>query len=455
MNDRADARAKRQSEKVSAALARIAAKRPRVIDLSLERMLSALAALDDPHKNLPPLFHVAGTNGKGSTLAFLRAVLEASGARVHTYTSPHLVTFNERIVLAGAPITDDALADVLARCDAAVGEGVLTYFEFITCAAFLAFSETPADYLLLEVGLGGRLDATNVVEQPLASLVAPVGMDHRDYLGDTIEKIAAEKAGVFKRGVPAVIGPQSAAAMAILRAEAERAGAPVFAFGTEWDARAEQGRLIFQDETRLSDLAPPRLFGAHQYDNAGLAIAGLRAASLKLDDAVLSKGIANAVWPGRLQRLKEGPLIALAERLLGAAPEIWLDGGHNPHAAAAAARAMGDLEERSARRLVLITGMQNNKDADGFFTAFAGAASMAFTVEAGIDSAAPREEIAAAAERAGVPAAPAASMEDAVTRACRGADGKGAGAKGTDADAPRILICGSLYLAGDVLADHR
>jgi len=425
-------------------LERLAGRRPRVIDLSLGRIEAVLSRLADPHHALPPVFHVAGSNGKGSIIAFLRSILEAAGKSVHVYTSPHLVRFNERIVLAGEEVSDDMLIDYLQRCDAAAGDQALTYFEAITCAAFLAFHETPADYLLLEVGLGGRLDATNVIERPLVSIVTPVALDHQHYLGDTIELVAAEKAGIFKPGAPAVIGPQSVEAMTVLRDRAEAAGAPLFAFGSQWDARAEQGRLIYQDTDGLSDFSAPRLFGAHQFFNAGLAVAAIRAAGIDINDEILSAGIAAAHWPARLQRIKGGPLLDLAAGLLGEPPEIWLDGGHNPHAARAIASAMSEMEERSPRRLVLITGMQNEKDAEGYFTAFADAASHVFTVKARVDGAAPAEAIAAAAERAGLPASPSRSVDDAMRLACRNGEGVG----------PRILICGSLYLAGEILRHH-
>jgi len=423
-------------------LAWLAGRRPRVIDLSLGRIEAALSRLGDPHRALPPVFHVAGSNGKGSTIAFLRAILEAAGKSVHVYTSPHLVRFNERVVLAGEEASDEALIDYLKRCDAAVGDEMLTYFETITCAAFLAFHETPADYLLLEVGLGGRLDATNVIERPLASIVTPVALDHQHYLGDRIELVAAEKAGIFKLGAPAVIGPQSAEAMTVLRDRAGAAGAPLFAFGSQWDARAEQGRLIYQDTDGLSDLAAPRMFGGHQFFNAGLAVAAIRAAAIEAGDKTLSAGIAAARWPARLQRLKGGPLLDLAAGLLGEPPEIWLDGGHNPHAARAIASAMTEMEERSPRRLVLITGMQDEKDAEGYFAAFADVASHVFTVKANIDGAAPADAIAAAAERASLPASPSRSVDDAMRLACRNGGGL------------RILICGSLYLAGEILRHH-
>ncbi len=424
-------------------LARLATRRPGVIDLSLDRIESALARLGDPHRRLPPVFHIAGTNGKGSTIAYLRAILEAHKKSVHVYTSPHLVRFNERIVLAGKEADDALLMDCLQLCDEAIGDEPLTYFEIVTVAGFLAFSETPADFLLLEVGLGGRLDATNVIEPPLASVITPVSMDHEQFLGTTIEQVAAEKAGILKKNAPAVIGPQSPEAMQVLQSHAEDVGAPVVAFGSQWQSREEQGRLIYQDDEGLSDLSAPRLFGAHQFQNAGLAVAAVKAGGLKIDDAALSAGIRNAQWPARLQRLKSGPLIDLAASLIGEEPEIWLDGGHNPHAAETIARAMGVMEERSPRRLVLIVGMQDNKDASGFLAAFEGAAAHVFAVKASHRSAAPAETIAAAAESTGIPASVCQSTEEAVRLACR-----------SEERAPRVLICGSLYLAGEILAGH-
>lgn len=424
-----------------AVLERIAARRPVLIDLGLERMFAALEALGDPHRRLPPVFHIAGTNGKGSTVAYLKSILEAAGNSVHVFTSPHLVRFNERIVLAGREISDDCLVDVLTRCDREVGAKSLTFFEATTCAAFLAFSETPADYLILETGLGGRLDATNVIDRPLAALITPVAYDHQQFLGDTLEEIAGEKAGIFRPGAPAVIGPQSPAAMQALAAAAARIGADLFAYGHSWNVFLEHGRMVYQDENGLCDLSPPRLIGNHQIPNAGLAIAGLRAAAIALDDAVLSAGIESAAWPARLQRLKRGPIVAYAQAQC-AQTEIWLDGGHNPHAAEALAAALADLEEKSPRPLVLISGMQETKDHQGFFVPFAGIARAVFTVQANHDGAASASAIAEAATRAGLAARPCVSIDEAVRRAVE------------SKEAIRILICGSLYLAGEILRDN-
>jgi dihydrofolate synthase/folylpolyglutamate synthase len=424
-------------DKVAAALEKVAVRRPALIDLGLARVHRTLARLDDPHRRLPPVFHVAGTNGKGSTCAFLRAILEESGASAHVFTSPHLVNYRERVVLAGREIADDAFIDAINRVDGAAGADDLTLFETITCAAFLAFAETPADYLVLEVGLGGRLDATNVIERPLAAVITPIALDHQNFLGDTLAAIAGEKAGIFRRGAPAVVGPQTPEAMAVFERRAQETGASLFACGSAWNAWAEGGRLIYQDEEGLSDLAAPRLVGAHQFMNAGLAVAAVRAGGLQLSDEILSKGLQSARWPARLQRLKTGPLVDA----LGPRSELWLDGGHNPHAARALASAFADFEERSSRPLILIAGMQENKDADGFFAAFAGLASTVFAVQADHKGARSPDDVAAAAERAGVPSFPCGSLQE----AARLAQGGGPA---------RILICGSLYLAGEVLREN-
>lgn len=422
---------------VAAALDKVAVRRPALIDLGLSRVVRTLERLGAPHRRLPSAFHVAGTNGKGSTCAYLRAILEASGARVHMFTSPHLVKYRERVVLAGAEISDAAFIAAVTRVDEAAGADDLTLFETITAAAFLAFAETPADYLVLEVGLGGRLDATNVIDRPLAAIVTPIALDHQNFLGDTLGAIAGEKAGIFRKHAPAVVGPQSAEAMAVFEREAARAGAPLFAFGSAWNAWTENGRLVYQDEAGLSDLAPPRLIGAHQIMNAGVAVAAIRAGGLPFTDEILSAGLQNARWPARLQRLKSGPLV----EALGPRSELWLDGGHNPHAARALASALADMEERNSRPLILITGMQENKDIDGFFAAFAGLASTVFAVEADHAGARSPDDVAAAAERAGIPAYSCGSLHEAATLA------RGGGPA-------RVLICGSLYLAGEVLREN-
>ena len=441
---------------LDARLAALAERRPKLIDLGLSRVEATLEKLDNPQRRTQPTFHVAGTNGKGSTIAFLRAILEAADRSVHVYTSPHLVRFNERIVLAGEEIGDARLLDVLERVDAAAGDDPLSFFETLTCAALLAFSEASADFAIVEVGLGGRLDATNVLS-PIAALIAPVALDHQDYLGDDIEAIAAEKAGILKPGAPAVIGPQDPAAMAVIAERAQAVGAPLYAFGADWDVYEENGRLVYQDREGLADLDPPRLPGRHQFFNAGLAIAGLRAVGQlsvgqvamskvtgapALDDGVLSQGLRAATWPARVQRLTRGPVV---ERLSRGddGVEVWLDGGHNPHAARALSAAMGDMEERAPKPLFLIVGMQANKDAGGFLAAFEGLASKVYAVAADHDGAAPAETIAQAAQGCGFPAESFPSLDAAADAVAR------------TATAPfRALICGSLYLAGETLRDN-
>ena len=427
---------------VDSILARLLALHPKRIDLTLERVERILARLGNPERRAPPAIHVAGTNGKGSTIAFLRAMLEAAGKSVHVYTSPNLVRINERFRLGepggGVLVSDEELADALAECERANGDAPITIFEIETAAAFVLFARHQADYLLLEVGLGGRLDATNVIERPLASIVTPVSMDHIEFLGDTIEKIAAEKAGIFRAGVPAVIAPQVDVVSRVLELHAEKARAPLHVAGQQWTASIEHGRLVYQDEKGLFDLPPPKLFGRHQFDNAGTAIAALRAAGVRLPVKAVEHGLMRAEWPARLQRLTTGHLIALAPP--GA--ELWLDGGHNADGGRAIAAALGDLEERVSRPLVLVVGMLSTKDHSGFLRNFTGLVRRVFAVPIHQDKVVPVEEIAAAARAAGMPADASGSIEEALSAI---------GGLGFDPP-PRILITGSLYLAGEVLS---
>ena len=427
---------------VDSILARLLALHPKRIDLTLERVQHILQRLGHPERRVPPVIHVAGTNGKGSTIAFLRAMLEAAGKSVHVYTSPNLVRINERFRL-GAPgggvlVSDEELADALAECERANGDAPITIFEIETAAAFVLFARHSADMLLLEVGLGGRLDATNVIERPLASVVTPVSMDHIEFLGDTIEKIAAEKAGIFRAGVPAVIAPQTDAVSAVLERHAGKARAPLHVAGQQWSASIEHGRLVYQDEKGLFDLPPPKLFGRHQFDNAGTAIAALRAAGIRLPVKAVEQGLMRAEWPARLQRLTTGRLVALAP----AGAELWLDGGHNADGGRAIAAALGDLEERVSRPLVLVVGMLSTKDHSGFLRNFTGLVRCVFCVPIHQDKGVPVDEIAAAARDAGMPADASHSIEEALTAI---------GGLAFDPP-PRILITGSLYLAGEVLA---
>jgi dihydrofolate synthase / folylpolyglutamate synthase len=427
---------------LDAMLARLLTLHPKRIDLSLDRMWRVLDALGHPEKSLPPMIHVAGTNGKGSTIAFMRAMLEAAGARVHVYTSPNLVRLNERFRLGrsggGVLVSDDELASALAACERANGAAPITVFEIETAAAFLLFSQHSADALLLEVGLGGRLDATNVVPQPLASVITPVSMDHPDFLGDTLEKIAGEKAAILRRGTAAVIGRQTEGPLSVIVQRAEEVGAPLHVCGQDWVVGEERGRLVYQDTHGLFDLPAPRLFGRHQIDNAGTAIAALRAAGFKLPAEAYEQGLVKADWPARMQRLTGGDLLARAP----AGSEIWLDGGHNPDGGRIIAVALADLEERVSRPVVLVVGMLASKDLDGFLRNFAGLARRLIAVPIHEDKGLPPETIAATARALGMPADAKDSVEAAL-----------AAIAALDLEPPpRILITGSLYLAGEVLA---
>ena len=428
-----------------ALMARFLALHPKLIDLSLGRLERLLGALGEPHRRLPPVIHVAGTNGKGSTVAFMRAILEAAGLSVHVYTSPHLVRFHERIRLGqpggGQLVTEAALVDAFRRCEEVNAGDPITVFEITTAAAFLLFSEHPAHVLLLEVGLGGRFDATNVIDKPLAAVVTPVSMDHSEYLGDTVAQIAGEKAGIFKRGAPCVIASQEHdEALRVLERQAARTGATVMVGGQDFHVHEEQGRLVYQDDDGLLDLPLPRLPGRHQYVNAGTAIAALRAAGFgRLPAKAYEAGLSGADWPARLQRLSRGRLAAL----LPSDAELWLDGGHNPDGGKVLAAAMGDFEERRARPLVMVVGMLGTKDSAGFLEPFAGMAQEVLAVPMQSQTAArPAAEVARIARSSGIPAT-----------ACESIEGALASIREREWEtAPRVLICGSLYLAGEVLA---
>jgi dihydrofolate synthase/folylpolyglutamate synthase len=427
---------------VDAILARLLALHPKRIDLSLGRIERLLAALDHPERRLPPSIHVAGTNGKGSTIAFMRAVLEAAGKSVHVYTSPNLVRLNERFRLGreggGKFVGDAELAEALSECEARNGDAPITVFEIETAAAFLLFSRNPADELLLEVGLGGRLDATNVVERPLASVITRVSIDHREFLGDTLELIAAEKAGILKREVPAVIADQAREALAVIERQAARMRSPLSIAGENWTATEEHGRLVYQDGDGLLDLPAPRLYGRHQFENAGTAIAALRASGLKLPAAAFEAGMTRVEWPARMQRLSHGKLLSL----LPAESELWLDGGHNADGGRVIAGALADLEERVSRPLVLIVGMLSTKDSEGFLRNFSGLARRVIAVPIHQDKSVPAAELAEIAGSVGIPSISRDTVESALTVAGR-----------LDlAPVPRVLITGSLYLAGEVLA---
>jgi dihydrofolate synthase/folylpolyglutamate synthase len=423
-------------------LTRLLALHPKLIDLSLDRMWSLLARLDHPERKLPPVIHVAGTNGKGSTIAFMRAILEAAGQDVHVYTSPHLVRFNERFRLAaeggGKLVGDDELRATLEECERVNAGDPITVFEITTAAGLLLFSRHPADVLLLEVGLGGRLDATNVVDAPLLSVITPVSLDHADYLGDSIESVAGEKAGILKRGVRAVIGPQTPEALSVIERAAERVRAPLRVAGEHWNASEEHRRLVYQDDDGLLDLPGPKLIGRHQFVNAGVAVAALRASGLKIPQRAYETGLLKAEWPARMQRLTQGELVGQAP----ADAEIWLDGGHNPDGGRAVAASLADIEERAPKPLILIVGMLGTKDFEGYLRHFSGLALRLYAVPIpNADKSLSPGQIADAANKLGIPAESANDVESAL-----------AAIKALSLKAPRILIGGSLYLAGDVLA---
>ena len=414
-------------------LQRLMSLHPKIIDLTLDRVHRLLGALGHPERHVPPVIHLAGTNGKGSTQAMIRAGLEAMGGRVHAYTSPHLARFHERIRLAGTLISEPDLAALLEECEAANGGEPITFFEITTCAAFLAFARTPADWTLLEVGLGGRLDATNVVDHPRLTIITPVSVDHQQYLGETLPEIAGEKAGIMKRGVPCVVGPQAEDGLAVIEARAERLGSPLLVHGQHWRAWEERRRLIFQDENGLLDLPLPNLPGPHQIDNAGAALAALR--HLGADEAACEAAVTRADWPARMQRLRHGPLVEAA-----GACELWLDGGHNPAGGEAVA---ATLARMAAKPTHLILGMLNTKDIAGYLRPVAaGADSLTAVSIPGEPNTLTAEQTQSAARAAGIDADTAESVLSAVTRIAAADPGS------------RILICGSLYLAGGVLREN-
>jgi dihydrofolate synthase/folylpolyglutamate synthase len=431
---------------LDAVLARMKRLHPLLIDLSLGRIERLLVKLGSPHLSLPPVVHVAGTNGKGSVTAMLRAIAEAAGLRAHVYTSPHLVRFNERIVLAGpagtpsAPIPEHRLVDLLERVERVNDGDDITFFEITTAAALLAFAETPADIVLLEVGLGGRLDSTNVVRTPRLTIITPVAMDHADKLGDTIAKIAAEKAGIMKPGVTCVVARQDDEAAPVIENHARRTRARLVTWGQDYEAFEQRGRLVFQEAERLIDLPLPALIGSHQIGNAGVAVAAaLELADLGIDDRAIEEGLRRVEWPARMQRLNAGPLAAM----LRPGSELWLDGGHNPSGAAAIADTLAALEERAPKPLVLIMGLMGQKDARGVLAHFRGLARSIVTVP--IPGAHERpftpEALAALAREMGFETSVAPDVATALRDVEAASD-----------EAKRIMICGSLYLAGHVLA---
>jgi dihydrofolate synthase/folylpolyglutamate synthase len=385
-----------------------------------------------------PVIHVAGTNGKGSTTAFLRAMAEAAGMTVHVLTSPHLVRFAERIRIAGKLIADDELGQRIDEVEAANGGAPISFFEITTALAFHAFAEKPADLCVIEVGLGGRFDATNVFDAPAVSVITPVDYDHLEMLGPQLSKIAWEKAGIIKAGAPTVSARQPPQAEAAIVAEATSVGAPLMLMGREFDSFEECGRLRLQLAERLLDLPPPALFGAHQFENAALAAAAMLAFDPRFDEGAIGLGITRARWPARFQRLVAGPL---AEKARARGADLWLDGGHNPHAGRALAAACAALAARDQRPLALIAGMLTRKDAAGFLAPFGELHARLFTTAFDSPSAMSAQTLTDAARSVGLTAQPAAGVKAALEAAL---DLPGA--------APHVLICGSLHFAGDVLA---
>ena len=421
---------------------------PKGFDLSLDRVTRLLERLGNPQDKLPPVIHIAGTNGKGSCAAFSRALLEAAGYRVHVHTSQHLVNWHERYRLGaeggGRLVDDKVFAETIARVAEANGGETITVFEILTAVGFLLFAEHPADAVILEVGLGGRFDATNVIKRPAVSVIMPVSLDHEAYLGDRVELIAAEKAGIIKRGCPVVVGAQEfEAAQLVLIETAERLRAPLTVYGQDFLAFAENGRMVYQDSDGLMDLSPPRLPGRHQFANAAAAIAAVKAAGFDISERDADKAMTNVSWPGRMQKLTQGRLMELAPR--GA--EIWLDGGHNPGAGTVIAEALAEQEEKNPRPLFMISGMINTKDQSGYFSAFKGLTRHVYTVPVSMsDSGVPNDELAARAAEAGLSAEPVSSVANALMLLRDTWDEREA--------PPRILIGGSLYLAGAVLAEN-
>lgn len=418
-------------------LARLTALYPKFMDLQLDRELRLLEALGNPQRRLPPVIHVAGTNGKGSTIAYLRAFLEAAGKRVHVFTSPHLVRFNERIRLAGKLVESEQLNAMLEEVERINAGEPITQFEITTSAALTLFADTPADFLLLEVGMGGTFDSTNVVDHPAGVIITPVDIDHQSYLGKTVGEIAVNKAGILKPGSPAVFGRQRDEGLAVLEGRATELGITPFVFGRDFDGYRQSGRLVYQDQDGLIDLPPPALMGFHQFENAALAIAAARHFGLPVSDAELAEGLRHVVWPARL-----APVKGKLRDMLPAGHELWLDGGHNAHGAAALARALAEMQAARPAPLVMILGMMNTRSPADFLQPFAGKMRRLLALDIpGEKNAHGAELIATAGRDAGIDAEAKPTLLEAIEDAA-------------NVDGARVVICGSLYLAGHVLAEN-
>ena len=428
--------------KSDAVLARLMALHPKKIDLSLDRMLRLLEALGNPQKKLPPVIHIAGTNGKGSTTATLRAIAEAAGHRVHVYTSPHLVRFAERIRIAGKIIDEDHLTSLLERCEQAAMDQPITFFEITTAAALLAFSEVAADLCILEVGLGGRLDATNVIDTPAAVAITPISVDHQQFLGETLEEIALEKAAIIKPGAPCVVGYQPKAALASVKEAAEKAGVKPYYYSEAWHAEAKAGGgFLYEDWKAVLDLPSPNLIGEHQILNASLAIAIAHTQkAVIIPDAAIKAGLGWVRWPARLQNLAGSEL----HGLLGEGADLWLDGGHNPAAARVIRTYLRSIDPVD-RSITLVLGMMGNKDVAGFLKPLAGLLDQVIAVGIpGEEGAASPAFLAGAATDLGISGVMAKDVRAALKTIAQ---------KANPERPPFVLIGGSLYLAGQVLRE--
>ncbi len=425
-----------------AILRRLLQLHPKIIDLTLDRVMRLLGQLGNPHLALPPVVNIAGTNGKGSTLTYMRGGLEAAGYAVHAYTSPHLIQFHERIYIGqpgqGELINEEYLCELLLECEAANDGAQITFFEITTVAAFLAFSRRKADICLLEVGLGGRVDATNVIASPALTIITPVDLDHQAYLGDTIESIAAEKAGIMKRQVSCVLGPQPDAARGVMEARAQKVHAPLVIANQDFQAYEEHGRLVYQDDAGLLDLPLPNLAGRFQLENAGTAIAALRALDgFNINEKHIEQAVSEATWPARMQLLDQGPIAAM----LPDGSEIWVDGGHNASAGRAVASSLADLEERVSRPTVLVLGMLASRIPQDFLKPFEGLVSTIIATPISDEpNAMSAEDLAAAIGEFDMDVKIATGVEHAIALAAE------------SGNPVRVLVSGSLYLAGHVLA---
>jgi dihydrofolate synthase/folylpolyglutamate synthase len=433
-----------------AAIDRLLQIHPKGFDLSLDRIGLLLEKLGNPHLRIPPAFHVAGTNGKGSTTAFLRAILEAAGRSVHVHTSPHLVNWNERYRLGmpggGKLVDDKKLEDAILRAERANGGKPITVFEIMSAVAFMLFAEEPADYCVMEVGLGGRFDATNVLVNPAACLITPIGLDHQAYLGDTIEKIAFEKAGIIKPGAPVFVADQPDSVLNVIRTVAEERNCRITIARQDYDYFEQAGRFLYQDESGLLDLPMPSLAGNHQLANAALAITALRDRIPELSAEAIETGLCNTVWPGRFERLRPGKITGALPSKSAAGLDIWIDGGHNPQAAGIVATELAALDERAPMPVVMIAGMLTTKDAAGFFATFQGLVSSVWTVPVNdSDSGFAPDALSELVESNGIPSTPAESVHQALTEIASRYAGTGM---------VRVLICGSLYLVGEVLREN-